>query len=190
MLASPLTVVLTTLTLIPALTRILARTLATVFIHFTPASPPRHLGRCAERATEHSLVDRDDLERVAHQREVLREARQPRPSRATGELVPHYIPHDGWLTEVPSTEPMSLIPIPVLFPVLIPILILIPIPILTRVAQRVPFAPRPPDLVTRDSLPPRHPAHPHPHLYPNPYRRTGRPSFSSPNALPLHSYQR
>ena len=105
MLASPLTVVLTTLTLIPALTRTLARTLATVFIHFTPASPPRHLGRCAERATEHSLVDRDDLERVAHQREVLREARQPRPSRATGELVPHYIPHDGWLTEVPSTEP-------------------------------------------------------------------------------------
>ena len=35
---------------------------------------------------------------------MLREARRPRASRATGELVPPYIPHDGWLTEVGLTE--------------------------------------------------------------------------------------
>ena len=71
----------------------------------SPSAPPATRASCAERATEYTLLDRNDEARVAHEREVLREARQPRPSRATGELVPPYILHDGWLTEVPSTEP-------------------------------------------------------------------------------------
>ena len=51
-------------------------------------------------ATEYELLDRDDHAPVAATRKRLRAARQPVRSRATGALVPAYIPEDGWLTQV------------------------------------------------------------------------------------------
>ena len=54
----------------------------------------------ADLANEYGLLDRDDAESVAQERAALRAARQPSLSRATGELVPPFVPFDGWLTEV------------------------------------------------------------------------------------------
>jgi len=51
-------------------------------------------------ATEYELLDRDDHAVVAAARRRLHAARQPARSRATGALVPAYIPEDGWLTQV------------------------------------------------------------------------------------------
>ncbi|KAL1529523.1 hypothetical protein AB1Y20_000468 [Prymnesium parvum] len=65
----------------------------------------RHL-RCfrdVTLATECDFVDRNDIDNVARERALLRESRQPARSRATGELVPPYVPFDGWLTEVELT---------------------------------------------------------------------------------------
>lgn len=56
---------------------------------------------CDERlAVEYALIDREDAEEVARDRAALRARRQPVRSRASGELVPPYVPYGGWLTEV------------------------------------------------------------------------------------------
>ena len=46
---------------------------------------------------EHALIDRSDAEAVE---QVRARMRKPAYSRATGERVPPYAPHDGWLTRV------------------------------------------------------------------------------------------
>ena len=50
---------------------------------------------------EAALLDRHDFEQVERMRERLRAKRErPTISRATGRVVPPYVPHDGWLTRV------------------------------------------------------------------------------------------
>ena len=57
----------------------------------------------ATLATEYEFIDRADIEVAHRQRLALREMRKPARSRATGKLVPPYVPEDGWLTRVELT---------------------------------------------------------------------------------------
>ena len=70
-----------------------------------PALELTHRGcvRDPALATEFDLVDRDDDDAVAATRAQRRVEREPKVSRATGALVPAWVPEDGWLTRVELT---------------------------------------------------------------------------------------
>ena len=72
--------------------------------HSDAAVSVEHLGSFRDDALatgDYELIDRIDHEQVERDRAKLeRERRRPRISRATGEVVPAFVPEGGWLTRV------------------------------------------------------------------------------------------